>query len=106
MHSNHFRNMLDWSMDSSAILSWDGSGTDAGAVGGSSGLPNGNVRGLGGGGAAMDSLCSSYYDMPSSLASSMMSSMASACLTPCTPVRTLCKFLGADSTFLYEGVTV
>ena len=85
MHSNHFRNMLDWSMDSSSILSWDHN-HEGGAAGGS-GLPNGNARS---GGAGSDSLCSSYYEIPPSLASSMMSSMASsmasACLTPCTPV--------------------
>ena len=93
MHSNHFRNMLDWSMESSSILSWEN--PEGGAVGGSA-PPNGNVRhggvgiGSSGVGGAPDSLCSSYYDMTSSLATSMngsmMSSMASACLTPCTPV--------------------
>ena len=85
MHSNHFRNMLDWSMDSSSILSWDQ--PEGGAAGGS-GVPNGNLRS--GMGAGTDSLCSSYYDVPpsmaTSMAGSMMSSMASACLTPCTPV--------------------
>ena len=93
MHSNHFRNMLDWSMESSSILSWDQ--PEGGAAGGS-GPPNGNIRhgGVSVGGSGMgggtDSMCSSYYDIPPSLATSMtgsmMSSMASACLTPCTPV--------------------
>ena len=85
-------------MDSSSILSWDHN--EAGAAGGS-GMPNGNIRGagggmsVGGGGAGNESLCSSYYDMPpsmaSSMAGSMMSSMASACLTPCTPVSSSMK---------------
>lgn len=77
MHSNHLRNMLDWSMDASSILSWDQQNFDGGYPSRYELSKNSN------GNIGMESCC----EYPSSLTSSMMSSMTSACLTPCTPAN-------------------